>query len=209
MEREIEALLAEEHDAILFPDVKANGAPLPTDKAPRAKTGITPEDGYEIYRADYPEPVFTISDLLAKGVTLFAGRPKVGKSWFTLQIAVATASGGELLDRFDATAGRVLYCALEEPKRRTKTRLQKLVPSAEPWLSNIKFVYRIPPLLAGGAAQLDQYLTVNPCEVVIGPSPPQNGRRMRDRCGRWHNGSDCGVRCDLDSTKAAERGIPV
>jgi len=149
------------------PPTPARTNSAPATPLPPKTPAVTPADGLVIYKAEYPEPVFVISELLANGVTLFAGRPKVGKSWLTLQMALATARGVRLLDHFACMPGRVLYCALEEPKRRTNSRLRQLVPSAEPWLSNIQFLYQLSPLLAGGAGQIDLYLAANPCVMVV------------------------------------------
>lgn len=155
------------------PDIEAMLAQrFEEERRPKASGRAAPEtlaavDAFQIYRADYPEPVFTVADLLTHGVTLFAGRPKIGKSWATLQLAVAVASGGRALGRLQATSGRVVYLALEEPEKRTHARLRRLVSGPEPWLSNIHFIYRIKPLLAGGAALLDNYLAANPAELVV------------------------------------------
>ena len=46
----------------------------------------------EILTAAWPEPVWAIPGLLPVGLTILAGRPKVGKSWLALQIALAVAA---------------------------------------------------------------------------------------------------------------------
>jgi AAA domain len=51
---------------------------------------LKPVDALGIYQTDFPPPEFVIEDILPRrGLTLAAGRPKVGKSWLTLQLAVA------------------------------------------------------------------------------------------------------------------------
>lgn len=78
----------------------------------------------EILTAEWPEPVWAIPNLLPVGLTIIAGRPKVGKSWLALQIALSIASGGVALnERVDQ--GPVLYLALEDPPRRLKERMTK------------------------------------------------------------------------------------
>jgi hypothetical protein len=138
------------------------------EPASRQKRKLEAIDGETIFEADYPEPVFTIGELLARGVTLFCGRPKVGKSWFTLQLAIAVATARRLFDRFPIeTPGRVVYLALEEPKQRTGSRMKKLYRDAACHLQNLHFVYGIDPLLSGGAQMLDEYLTENPAQMVV------------------------------------------
>jgi hypothetical protein len=121
-----------------------------------------------IYSADYPEPVWVVEGLLPNGLTLAAGRPKVGKSWLTLQLAVAVAFGERAFGKFRVpTLGRVTYLALEEPAERTHRRLREIVPKQDARLQNIAFIYQIDPLMTGGAAQLDAFLAANPSELVI------------------------------------------
>jgi RecA-family ATPase len=63
--------------------------------------------------------------LLAEGLFILAGRPKLGKSWLVLNFAVAIASGGYALGTIKVDAGDVLFCALEDGARRLQQRLRK------------------------------------------------------------------------------------
>jgi RecA-family ATPase len=158
-EVDIEALLLAEHERQQHGG-KANGAARP---APLKAT-----DGLVIYRADFPPQVFIVNDILPRGLTLAAGRPKVGKSWVALQIAKAVAFGEQALGRFHVPiTGRVTYLALEEPAERTHRRLKDIVPTADARLQNINFIYSIPPLMTGGASQLDAFLAAHPSELVV------------------------------------------
>ncbi len=60
-----------------------------------------------------PEPCCLVEGIVTEGCNLLVSRPKLGKSWFALQLAIATATGGKFLDR-DIEAGDVLYLALED-----------------------------------------------------------------------------------------------
>jgi len=77
-----------------------------------------------ILTTDWPEPVWAIPGLLPAGLTILAGKPKVGKSWLALQIAQAVAAGGVALGE-RVEAGPILYLALEDPPRRLKDRMRK------------------------------------------------------------------------------------
>jgi len=70
---------------------------------------------------------FFIPDLLPEGLTLIAGRPKIGKSWFALQLALALSGSLENFAGFipeDSSSFKVLYLALEDTPNRISRRLQ-------------------------------------------------------------------------------------
>jgi hypothetical protein len=71
--------------------------------------------------------VYVVPVYIAEGLTVFAGKPKTGKSWLMLHVAIAVASGGFTLGDIHCAAGDVLYCALEDNKRRLQRRLIKLL----------------------------------------------------------------------------------
>lgn len=51
----------------------------------------------DLLSATFPDPKFAVPELLPVGLVVLAGRPKLGKSWLPLQIAVAVGSGGMVL----------------------------------------------------------------------------------------------------------------
>lgn len=78
----------------------------------------------ELLRAQFPDPKWAVPGMLPVGLCVLAGRPKLGKSWLSLQIAVAVGTGGRVLDR-TVERGKALYLALEDSPRRLKDRLKK------------------------------------------------------------------------------------
>jgi AAA domain len=48
-----------------------------------------------LQKQTFPPVRYVVPGLVPEGLTLFCGRPKIGKSWAGLDIAVAVASGGE------------------------------------------------------------------------------------------------------------------
>lgn len=79
----------------------------------------------ELLDADFPEPSWTVPDLIPIGLVSLAGRPKIGKSWMALQLAVAVASGGYFLGK-SVDQAEVLYLAFEDPGRRLKSRIKQI-----------------------------------------------------------------------------------
>jgi AAA domain len=69
---------------------------------------------------------YAIPGIIVEGLTLFAGKPKIGKSWLLMHAAVAVGCGGFTLGDIKCPEGDVLYCALEDSENRLQTRLRKL-----------------------------------------------------------------------------------
>jgi hypothetical protein len=94
---------------------------IPPMGEPRAATlEIISAD--DLLTTEWPEPEWVVPGLFPVGLTLLAGRPKVGKSWLALQLAQAVATGGKFLGQ-RVKQGRVLYLALEDARRRIAERM--------------------------------------------------------------------------------------
>ena len=79
----------------------------------------------ELLDADFPEPTWTVPDYIPVGLVSLAGRPKIGKSWMALQLAIAKGSGGYFLGKV-VEKGGVLYLAFEDHGRRLKSRINQI-----------------------------------------------------------------------------------
>lgn len=77
----------------------------------------------QLMATEFPEPRWAVPGLVAEGLNLLVGAPKIGKSWLCLGLAVAVASGGRALGRVQVEQGPVLYAALEDTPRRLQSRL--------------------------------------------------------------------------------------
>lgn len=71
---------------------------------------------------------FVVDQLLPVGLTVLAGAPKTGKSYFALQASIAVAQGEPFLGR-STDPGDVLYLALEDGDERLRRRLGQLEPT--------------------------------------------------------------------------------
>jgi AAA domain-containing protein len=73
-----------------------------------------------------------LSGLIPEGVTLLAGKPKVGKSWLALDVCLAVADETRfVLGEMRPVHGAVLYLALEDNERRLKKRIDKIVQGGQ------------------------------------------------------------------------------
>jgi len=109
----------------------------------------------------FPEPKWAVPGLIAEGVTLLAGAPKVGKSWLSLNLGVAIAAGNPALGSLPVEPGPVLYLALEDTPRRLQSRMRKVLvgQSASADLTLDTFC---PPLPNGGDMYIAGWLDENP-----------------------------------------------
>lgn len=79
----------------------------------------------ELYDSVYPSKPPLIDGLLYPGTYLFAGAPKVGKSFLIAQIAYHASMGVPLWE-YPVRKGTVLYLALEDDYRRLQERLYRM-----------------------------------------------------------------------------------
>ena len=72
-----------------------------------------------------PPTKFCVDTLLPQGLCILGGAPKVGKSWFVLDLCAHVARGDEFLG-LSVTRGKVLYLCLEDSERRIQERLNTI-----------------------------------------------------------------------------------
>jgi RecA-family ATPase len=73
-----------------------------------------------------------LPELIPEGVTLVAGKPKVGKSWLALDVSLAVADETRfVLGDKRPVHGDALYLALEDNERRLKKRIDKVLQNAK------------------------------------------------------------------------------
>jgi len=110
----------------------------------------------------FPEPKWAVPGLLPEGLTILAGRPKRGKSWMGLGLALAVASGGKALGRIDVEKGDALYLALEDNPRRLQNRLAILKDPDSKLPPRLHLVTDFLPLQMGGMQSLLIWLDKHP-----------------------------------------------
>lgn len=113
----------------------------------------------ELLERDFEPVRWLIPGLLPEGLMLLAARPKVGKSWLALDVAIACATGGEVLGR-PVERGDVLYLALEDNDRRMHSRLSKLGATGA-GLGDLAYATEW-PRGAEGAAAIHQWIREHP-----------------------------------------------
>jgi hypothetical protein len=87
-------------------------------------------DVYDLPRLlamDLPPPAWVVPGLLSEGLTILAGKPKLGKSWLALNLALTIAAGGTALGHLPVEPADVLYLSLEDRLRRIQDRARKVL----------------------------------------------------------------------------------
>jgi len=136
-----------------------------TDAAPHIQLPRV-HSAADLYNSEIEAPQPLVEGLLYDGLTMLIAKPKDGKSWLALQLAIAIAGGREIDGIECEQNGRVLFAALEEPAARTANRMRKLAPPGD-WLKQLHFVYELLPLMGGGAEQLDELIRQHKPRVVV------------------------------------------
>jgi hypothetical protein len=116
----------------------------------------------------FPPLAWVIPGYLPQGISLLAGRPKLGKSWLALDWAVAVAGGGFTLGDVECPEGDVLYAALEDNERRLQARMEKVTTGGE-WPKRLDFICAMPRADEGGVELVREWLNdvQNPRLVII------------------------------------------
>ena len=101
-------------------------------------------------------PKMIMPGILPVGLTIFAGRPKLGKSWWALNAAVSVASGSHFLGQ-EIDAGDALYLALEDTEQRLQGRLQLMLDGAAA-PARLHLATSCPALDRGGARDISAWV---------------------------------------------------
>ncbi len=110
---------------------------------------------------------YVVPGYIAEGLTLLAGKPKIGKSWLSMDIALAVAAGGACLGGISCEPGDVLYLALEDNRRRLQSRIRKLwemesLANQTPVPERLHLATEWPRASEGGTAAIRDWIDQHP-----------------------------------------------
>ena len=118
----------------------------------------------ELYETVYQSRPPVIDGLLYSGTYLFAGAPKVGKSFLMAQIAYHISTGLPLWG-YAVHKGTVLYLALEDDHRRLQGRLYRMF--GMDGTDNLRFAIYAKQLGVGLEEQLKKFVQEHPDTKLI------------------------------------------
>lgn len=119
----------------------------------------------------FPPIKWLVQGILPEGATILAGKPKLGKSWLALDIAIqvaATLDGYVLGDRV-CSSGDVLYLALEDNQRRLQDRGRKVIGLGSEWPERLTVATEWPRADQGGIEKIERWArsVQNPVLVIV------------------------------------------
>ena len=118
----------------------------------------------ELYETVYQSRPPVIDGLLCSGTYLFAGAPKVGKSFFMAQLAYHISTGQKLWD-YNVHQGTVLYLALEDDYQRLQERMSRMF--GVEGTDSLHFAVYAKQLGAGLDEQLEKFIREHPDTRLI------------------------------------------
>lgn len=124
----------------------------------------------ELLGLNLPPPNWAVPGLLSEGLSILAGKPKLGKSWMALNLAITIAAGGTALGMSQVAPGDVLYLSLEDRLRRVQDRARKLLKGLDCEASSrLHVAVEWPRIDQGGIDHLGEWLeqVERPSMVVI------------------------------------------
>jgi AAA domain len=123
----------------------------------------------DLQKREFPEIRYIVPGIIAPGLTLFAGKPKIGKSWFCLDVALAVAGDRYCLADLKCHVGDVLFIGLEDNERRLHKRIAKLLPTNVEWPCRFNYATEWPRANEGGTKAIREWCrsTPDPRMIVI------------------------------------------
>ena len=118
----------------------------------------------ELYETVYQSKQPVIEGLLYSGTYLFAGAPKMGKSFFMAQLAYHVSTGQKLWE-YEVHQGTVLYLALEDDYQRLQERMSRMF--GVEGTDKLHFAICAKQLGAGLDEQLEKFIREHPDTRLI------------------------------------------
>ncbi len=141
--------------------------PKKTSNRSSSSDGLTTFSANDLQAMEFPPLEFLVEGLITEGLTLLAGKPKMGKSWMALDIAMSVAIGCDALGDRACKKGTTLYCALEDNPRRLRRRMAHVYGDQATWPKNFHFTTQMKKLDDGGSEQLEDWFQEHRPSLII------------------------------------------
>ena len=124
------------------------------EKKPESIKGISVS---ELMLMEFPEPMWIVPSIIPEGLSILCGKPKIGKSILSVNLAVAVATGGMALGKISVERSGVLYLALEDTPKRLQKRLKAVLQGCG-YPENLFIDMSFKSIKDGGIEQLNSWL---------------------------------------------------
>jgi RecA-family ATPase len=125
------------------------------------------KDVDDLLQRKFAPAKWAVPGILPEGVSILAGKPKMGKSALALNIALAIVCGGKALGEIQVEKGEVLYFSLEDGERRLQDRIKKMLSLEEKPLEIVGFKYANDWPKREGFQILEQWLQNHHCVRLV------------------------------------------
>lgn len=110
---------------------------------------------------------YFLSGYIPEGAAILAGKPKIGKSWLFLDVALAATNDRYTLGALKPIQGDVLYLALEDNLRRLKKRIAKLLGPDLKCSDRLKFATEWQRADQGGLEDIEEWCRSVPSPAAV------------------------------------------
>src|SRR5262249_45450412 len=126
---------------------------------PESATGVETFTAAELMQTEIPEPRCAVDGVVAEGVNLLCSKPKLAKSCLAVSLSLSITTAGVALGTIKVKRGDVLYLALEDSKRRLKSRLKTILGKQQtPPPENLTLARTWPRQDKGGLQAIAEWL---------------------------------------------------
>jgi AAA domain/Bifunctional DNA primase/polymerase, N-terminal len=131
---------------------------------------------------------YVLHGFIPEGLSILAGKPKIGKSWLMLDLSVAVAGNRFTLGTMKPAHGDALYLALEDNQRRLKRRMEKLLPmGSTPWPERLTLKTEWRRVDQGGLDDIEEWCASVPEPTFIAVDTLEKIRPLTNSKGQAYS----------------------
>jgi len=133
---------------------------------------INGTDAASLIKIKFADPAWIVPNLVAEGISIIAGKPKMGKTVIATNLALSVSLGGKFLG-INVERRNSLYMHLEDTPRRMQSRLKPMLPMDEysgvfvEAPENLHLYDKWPRIGEGGIRALEEFIQQNDTQMVI------------------------------------------
>jgi hypothetical protein len=152
------------------PDEPKQDEPKPDEPKYSAKLADVLKNAATLKDQTFEPLHWIVQKYLLEGLFILAGKPKIGKSWWALDVAAAVGSDNDSCMGEECEHGDVLALMLEDNDRRLQRRLTKMLGAyKQDWPKHLTYATSWPRLDVGGFDMMREWVNKvdNPRLIVV------------------------------------------